>query len=369
MRRLWAFLILILSLQALQAKVFMHHPGAKEGDEVWFRSTFVVNALPDSVILHLSTSGYALAYVNGRIAFPETIWPYRPLSGTIKHDYRRQLLRQYKQGVATRDIDVTHLLRRGRNVIAVWYAPCINVKAMLEAEKAMQEAEKAGRDTDKADAKAEKANALPDSICGSSSYEIKPLKGSSMQISASLTAFKDNKKETLVREDAGWLCHIASGRMTLEGEEFDATKYLDEWKTLYCHIDPSWVAAERTWMEEMEWNTLDDIGLSAFRTTRAKINRKALSRHTYYIPSEATGLLRITLRDTSKGQRIIVNGMEYRCFGTNDEQIYTRFATLTTDCITIESGDGKPFPDIQTVEFIELRQTTEKEKNTNCFLN
>lgn len=341
MRRLWAFLILILSLQVHQAKVFMHHPGAKEGDEVWFRSTFQVNELPDSVILHLSTSGYALAYVNGRIAFPETIWPYRPLLETIKQDYSRQFLRQYKQGVATRDIDVTHLLRRGRNVIAVWYAPCINVKAMMEAEK---------------------ANTLSDSICNTPSHEIKPLKGSSMQISASLTAFKDNKKETLVREDAGWLCHIASGRMTLSGEEFDATKYLDEWKTLYCHINPSWVAAERTWMEEMQWNTLDDIGLSAFRTTKAKINRKTLSRHTYYISSEATGLLRITLRDTSKGQRIIVNGMEFRCFGTNDEQIYTRFATVTTDCITIESGDGKPFPDIQTVEFIELRQTTEKEK-------
>lgn len=126
--------------------------------------------------------------------------------------------------------------------------------------------------------------------------------------------------------------------------------------------------AERTWMEEVEWNTLDDIGLSAFRTTRAKINRKTLSRHFYYIPSEATGLLRITLRETSKGQRIIVNGMEHRCFGTTDEQIFTRFATVTTDCITIESGDEKPFPDIQTVEFIELRQTTEKEKNTNCFL-
>lgn len=347
MRRLWAFLILILSLQTLQAKVFMHHPGAKEGDEVWFRNTFQVNELPDSVILHLSTSGYALAYVNGRIAFPETIWPYRPLLETIKQDYSRQFLRQYKQGVATRDIDVTHLLRRGRNVIAVWYAPCINVKAMLEAEK---------------------ANALSDSICSSPTYEIKPLKGSSMQISASLTAFKNNKKETIIREDAGWLCHIASGRMTLEGEEFDATKYLDEWKAPYCHINPSWVMAERTWMEEVEWNTLDDIGLSAFRTTRAKINRKTLSRHFYYIPSEATGLLRITLRETSKGQRIIVNGMEHRCFGTNDEQIFTRFATVTTDCITIESGDGKPFPDIQTVEFIELQQTTEKEKNTNCFL-
>lgn len=324
------FLLLFTAISEMRGKVFINHPSQKDGDEVWFRSSFELKELPDSASLTLTTSGYVLAYINGRIAFPEIIWPYRPLSRTIERGNSLPPLRQYTTGMATRTINVRPLLNRGRNVIALWYAPCVNIKNLADKEHWM---------------------AMPDSIRKPLDY----YNHSIHQVSPSLTVKKNDRSRMIVGPESNWLCHIASSRITINGEDTDATEYIDNWKGNDFSFNSTWVAAERSWTEMMEWNTLHNDMPCIGRITEAKKNYSTGNQQIYYIPYEMSGLLRITLRDTRKGQELTVNGMRYRCLGIEDEQIFTRFATITTDSISITNNSKRAFPDIQRIEMIELK--------------
>lgn len=316
-RSLGALLVIafIAIVQAASAKVFLAHPMAEAGDETWYRSSFTVEHVPDSALLQISTAGYVLVYVNGRVAFPETMWPYRPLIGMGEGlcgasgcSDSLSVNSICQQGIATRRIDIKPLLRYGRNVLAVWYAPC----------------------------RLDEARQLP-------------------QIAATLTLRKGSKETVVIDEDSEWTCHTATSRRTLNGEDDDALAYDSDWKREDNRYDKTWVAPERILVKPVSWNTIEDNGLMACRTVRAKANARTDSTQLFYTPTVVTGQLKVTLRGTSKGQLLLINGMRYRCNGTTDEQFITRFATVTTDCIEIKNTSGRKFPDVQNVEILALK--------------
>lgn len=331
MRFLLLYILFFAAAYTAQGKVFINHPAAKEGEEVWFRSSFELEELPDSASLAITTSGYVLAYINGRITFPEIIWPYRPLQSTTERGDSLPPLRQYASGMASRDINIRPLLHKGTNIIALWYAPCVNAKALAESEE---------------------WEAMPDSLKG----QLNCSSVSIHQVSPVITVTHDEKRKEIVTPESAWLCHIASGKITTYGEEMYATEYIDDWKSIDFTFNATWIPAEKTWAEMMEWNTLQNDALCFGRIIDAQRNQSSMSEQTYYFPYEVSGLLRITLRGVTKGQQITVNGMRYKCLGIEDEQMFTRFATITTDSVTIVNESANPFPDIQGVEMIELKQ-------------
>lgn len=292
-------LLFVAVMQATKAQVFLAHPKADKGEEVWFRSGFRVEHVPDSALLDISTAGYALVYVNGRVAFPETIWPYRADSPSS--------LIPCRLGIATRRIDIKPLLRYGRNVLAVWYAPC----------------------------RLDDARLLP-------------------QIAAVLTMKNGMKSDVVVDEDSEWRCRIATSKKTVYGEDDNAEAYYPDWKREDRLYDRSWMAPEKIWTENASWSRLEDNSLVACNTVRAKANVKTDSTQVFYTPTVVTGQLKVTLRGARSGQELLINGMRYRCNGTADEQFITRFATVTTDCIEIRNISGRKFPDVQSVEIVEL---------------
>lgn len=315
--------ILTTAVGSTWGKVFLHHPEAHGGQEIWFRNIFMLNERPDSAVLTLSTSGYAMAYINERVADTQTIWPYRALERTINRGDSLPELHQFQQGIATKSIDVTHLVGSGRNILAIWYAPCINVAEMALAE------ENDSIDTPSA-----------------SRYQLLP----------KLTIWRNNRSYTVVCEDSEWYCHHATAAMTTSGEDFDAEKYNPEWKQLVITNQQEWMNPGKSWIEPTEWYTVDGAAAMAYTTVNARSNWKTDKSETFYIPRPMQGQLRITLRGTNKGQLLRINGMNYRCNGTTDEQMFTRFATVITDSITIENVNGKKFPAIQSVEMIGVRK-------------
>lgn len=287
-----------------QDKQFICHPTAEKGEEVWFHSILSVGKLPEKASLSISTTGFVLVYVNSRIAYTASLWPYR-------HDNM--------QGIATKEIDITGLLHYGRNVISVWYAPCCSP-----------------------------FYGLPDH---------------DWQISPCITMVTDGKEQRYCYSKTDWLCSIAPGKITEIGEDYNAPAYQQDWKEFIYGLTPTWIGAENSSAIVPILNNIPDISLHACKTHEPISTYESKDTVRCYFPQKQRGQLRLTLRGAKKGQIISVNGMRYHCLGTLDEQFFTRFATVETDVIEITRITGNRIPDIVSTEIIELKTDRDYQKS------
>ncbi len=307
------FLLLSISAGVMNAKdrYFICHPTAEKGEEVWFHSILPINKLPDSASISISTTGFVLVYVNGRNATTATLWPYRPNN---------------MQGVASQDIDITCLLSYGRNVISIWYAPCLQPFHPS-------------------------SSFLGNTFTASSQgYHI-----GDCQISVCITTVTEGKEQRFCDTERDWLCSIAAGKMTRKGEDYDAMAYQQDWKSFIYAVTPLWIGAEKSMLSHPILNDIPDIPLRARKIFEPISVYESNDTIRCYFPLGAEGQIRLTIRGARKGQEIDVNGMRYRCIGKMDEQFFTRFTTVKTDSIIITSRDGTKLPELADAEIIMLK--------------
>lgn len=307
------FLLLSISAGVMNAKdrYFICHPTAEKGEEVWFHSILPINKLPDSASISISTTGFVLVYVNGRNATTATLWPYRPNN---------------MQGVASQDIDITCLLSYGRNVISIWYAPCLQPFHPS-------------------------SSFLGNTFTASSQgYHI-----GDYQISVCITTVTEGKEQRFCNTERDWLCSIAAGKMTRKGEDYDAMAYQQDWKSFIYAVTPLWIGAEKSMLSHPILNDIPDIPLRARKIFEPISVYESNDTTRCYFPLGAEGQIRLTIRGARKGQEIDVNGMRYRCIGKMDEQFFTRFTTVKTDSIIITSRDGTKLPELADAEIIMLK--------------
>lgn len=307
--------ILLLTVYAgitnAKDRYFICHPTAEEGEEVWFHSILPLQQLPDSAYISISTTGFALVYVNGRNATTASLWPYRPNN---------------MQGVASQDIDITCLLSYGRNVISIWYAPCLQPFRPSSGFI---------------------GNTLAASSQG---YHI-----GGCQISVSITTVTEGKKQCFCNTEKDWLCSIAAGKITQKGEDYDAMAYQQDWKSFIYAVTPLWIGAEKAKLSHPVLNDIPDIPLRARKIFEPISVYESEDTIRCYFPLESEGQIRLTFRGAKEGQEIDINGMRYRCIGKMDEQFFTRFTTVKTDSIIITSRDGTKLPELADAEIIELK--------------
>ena len=307
------FLLLSISAGVMNAKdrYFICHPTAEKGEEVWFHSILPINKLPDSASISISTTGFVLVYVNGRNATTATLWPYRPNNSP---------------GIASQDIDITTLLSYGRNVISIWYAPCLQPLSQTSGSI---------------------GNAFTASSQG---YHI-----GDCQISVCITTVTEGKEQRFCNTERDWLCSIAAGKMTRKGEDYDAMAYQQDWKSFIYAVTPLWIGAEKSMLSHPILNDIPDIPLRARKIFEPISVYESNDTTRCYFPLGAEGQIRLTIRGARKGQEIDVNGMRYRCIGKMDEQFFTRFTTVKTDSIIITSRDGTKLPELADAEIIMLK--------------
>lgn len=292
-------------------RYFICHPTAEKGEEVWFHSILPINKLPDSASISISTTGFVLVYVNGRNATTATLWPYRPNN---------------MQGVASQDIDITCLLSYGRNVISIWYAPCL--QPFHPSSSFL-------------------GNTFTASSQGSQTGDC--------QISVCITTVTEGKEQRFCNTERDWLCSIAAGKMTRKGEDYDAMAYQQDWKSFIYAVTPLWIGAEKSMLSHPILNDIPDIPLRARKIFEPISVYESNDTTRCYFPLGAEGQIRLTIRGARKGQEIDVNGMRYRCIGKMDEQFFTRFTTVKTDSIIITSRDGTKLPELADAEIIMLK--------------
>ena len=307
------FLLLSISAGVMNAKdrYFICHPTAEKGEEVWFHSILPINKLPDSASISISTTGFVLVYVNGRNATTATLWPYRPNNSP---------------GIASQDIDITTLLSYGRNVISIWYAPCLQPLSQTSG-----------------------------SIGNAFATQYQGYQTGDCQISVCITTVTEGKEQRFCNTERDWLCSIAAGKMTRKGEDYDAMAYQQDWKSFIYAVTPLWIGAEKSMLSHPILNDIPDIPLRARKIFEPISVYESNDTTRCYFPLGAEGQIRLTIRGARKGQEIDVNGMRYRCIGKMDEQFFTRFTTVKTDSIIITSRDGTKLPELADAEIIMLK--------------
>lgn len=283
--------LVVLSSARTWAGTYLFHPSAFPQEQVWFQCPFQSNnESSDRIYLRISTTGYVLPYINGRIAIKASIWPSRPMN---------------REGVAENVIDITRLVKSGNNIIALWYAPIVGQKQVPRG-----------------------------------------------MVSAEIYVQHKRKTEVLCDSRSKWMCHLAPALTKFNGEDFDATyPYNSTWKTKQDFgIDwiPAMVVEPAT-----NYPIIPNKALRPYKTVVPKTQVITDSIATYYLPETVSGQLRITLRGVRKGDVLRINGMKYKCRGGNDEQFFTRFSTITANRIEI-SGEGKRMPSSTNIELIQL---------------
>ena len=253
-------ILLLLSISAgvMNAKdrYFICHPTAEKGEEVWFHSILPINKLPDSASISISTTGFVLVYVNGRNATTATLWPYRPNN---------------MQGVASQDIDITSLLSYGRNVISIWYAPCLQPFHPS-------------------------SSFLGNTFTASSQgYHI-----GDCQISVCITTVTEGKEQRFCNTERDWLCSIAAGKMTRKGEDYDAMAYQQDWKSFIYAVTPLWIGAEKSMLSHPILNDIPDIPLRARKIFEPISVYESNDTTRCYFPLGAEGQIRLTIRGARK---------------------------------------------------------------------
>lgn len=307
-------------------RYFICHPTAEKGEEVWFHSILPINKLPDSASISISTTGFVLVYVNGRNATTATLWPYRPNNSP---------------GIASQDIDITTLLSYGRNVISIWYAPCL--QPLSQTSGSIGDAF-----TTHSDITSDKEN-------NAFATQYQGYQTGDCQISVCITTVTEGKEQRFCNTERDWLCSIAAGKMTRKGEDYDAMAYQQDWKSFIYAVTPLWIGAEKSMLSHPILNDIPDIPLRARKIFEPISVYESNDTTRCYFPLGAEGQIRLTIRGARKGQEIDVNGMRYRCIGKMDEQFFTRFTTVKTDSIIITSRDGTKLPELADAEIIMLK--------------
>ena len=323
-------ILLLLSISAgvMNAKdrYFICHPTAEKGEEVWFHSILPINKLPDSASISISTTGFVLVYVNGRNATTATLWPYRPNNSP---------------GIASQDIDITALLSYGRNVISIWYAPCLQPLSPTSGSIG--------------NAFTTHSDSISDRENNAFATQYQGYQTGDCQISVCITTVTEGKEQRFCNTERDWLCSIAAGKMTRKGEDYDAMAYQQDWKSFIYAVTPLWIGAEKSMLSHPILNDIPDIPLRARKIFEPISVYESNDTTRCYFPLGAEGQIRLTIRGARKGQEIDVNGMRYRCIGKMDEQFFTRFTTVKTDSIIITSRDGTKLPELADAEIIMLK--------------
>ena len=286
-----AFLFLTLAVRT-SAQQLIHHPAAGEGQEVLYWHTFEVSSLPTSAKMTLSTQGFCIAYINGRLVLPSSLWPFR--SEELK-------------GVATISVNVTDFLHTGKNVVAICNAP------FLHAD------------------------------------------GVGMIIHG---RYGDGREEVLIQTDLSWICRPAPGIVTQSGESVDGIEYYRHWERYHeVENDCKWIGVDYADRSPEGWTAIGDFSMKPAEIVKPSFSERTDTTLTFHFSSMVEGQLRLTLRGTTNGHILDVNGMKYRCIGMTDEQLITRFASIKADSIVISNITKKfNLPNVQSVEVIKQKR-------------
>lgn len=268
-------------------------PTADSTAHVWFRHTYVGSGRPRHAWMAVATTGLFELYINGR---------------NVSRDVRMPLRRAGENGAVSTLFDVTRFLRADTNVVCVAYSPLYPRMERRQVSVVYW---------------GEEASGCP-----------------------------------FVRQsDGDWLCREADGRLLPDGGEWrDAT--LCPWRWTDTNVDIAcWQSADVVQpapCQPVSYHPLFRPAERVVHISRPRFFDRDSATVVYDFGPAFHGVVRVTLRGATPGERVSVGGMEYVCSGEDDEQVFRRFTTTDQRRVPI-SGDCDFTPEqVQNVEALEF---------------
>ncbi len=301
MKSLTLFCGLLLSVLSALAQEFDTHwiaaPTPDSTAHMWFRQTYLPGNRAEEAHISVTTTGYFKLYVNECIVGTALFYPYR--DGQTDEPM-------------TATFDVTPFLRANTNVVALIYSP-----AFPQANR--------------------------------------------RQIAVSFYGREANGQPFCHYSDRNWLCRQANSRMKTGGGEYiDGRAHTTSWRA--TEYDPAlWVGVE----ESTGHPTSVSPASSPCLWAPDVVHRRSYnyfdntdSGTEYEFKKGFVGMVRLTIRNATRGERISLDNTDYICNGELDEQACPQFAIENHRRVTV-SGDGRFRRDqITDIEAIETGLST-----------
>lgn len=286
---------------------WIHHPGAADDEQVWFRRTFTGCGKPGRALIEVASAGRFVLYVNGYNVSTDVLVPD---DGTPAGAIR---IMRY---------EVTRFLRPDTNVVAVWYSPRGDGRAAAAGGGAQGVAD---------------GKQLSLSFYGSRRKERGGTGGTDF---AYVT-------------DGTWLCRTNGCRTAPDGcETDDGTGWRDGWNAADGGM-AGWLPADIT--ADYRPSQLTEVPplhtacriTGVFPYFLSSAMRRCL---VYECGRRFYGMVRVTLRGMRRGDVISIGGLRYVCSGDTDEQACRRFTAAECGTVMIEGGPRLSAENIMSVE-------------------
>lgn len=285
-------------LLPLRAQDFATHwigcTDAGEGQHVFFRQTYLTDALPKRASVRVATTGLVKVYVNQCNVFLSSFYPYRPTPSDVPHAVT---------------VDVTPYLRSDTNVVAVMYAP-----AWPHEEP--------------------------------------------RQVAVTFFGERADGSRFSYVSDSDWVCMPAPSGWLGEGtgEWMDATQRDPDWNAA-TYASALWTSAEETdsptdtaWVEDRfdytAWRVRHVRGMRYFDLEGDSVQ--------YEFGDGFMGRLRLTLRETRRGECIVYGPNVYYCNGELDEQACPEFFVDSYRRVLIWGDSHFQRDQIVNIEAVEM---------------
>ena len=266
MKLITTIIMTLLWVLDSQAQEFGTHwisyPLPNDSSEVWYRRLYTLKDQPLSASVSLASTGNLRLYVNER-----------NVTGSIFYEGTKD------STVMMRTFDITHFLKKGENIIAVWYAPTCS------ADK-------------------------------------------SKQLSLDFYGWNKDSIPFYHQADGTWWCKQLVGCQMKDKEYFDKNEYTNEWKAAE-YRSQGWLHPTGNFAG----NKSNKIAEYTPLHTENKLNMVLYPTNTYAdslgyhvdFGRPFRGTIRLTIRNAHKGNIIDINGNQYICSGEMDEQAFFRF--------------------------------------------
>lgn len=297
MKRTSALITLCAWAMTAMAQEFGTHwiafPEPDSVAQVWFRQTYVTTARPRQATVTVASTGLFELYVNQWNVSTDVMTPFRTA------DDDRPIAITY---------DVSRFLRCDSNVIAVWYSP---------------------------------AAARPNR----------------KQISVVYSGTMPNGTRFSHVSDPDWLCRRANRSLTPDGgETIDGRMHNPNWNA--TAFDPAcWISPQsvRTGFADGYKELCSFYPSIKVTHVRKPSYFDAHGDSVYYeFRTGFKGWVRVTLRDTRRGEHIRIGGLEYVCSGIADEQACRKFTMADYRRVLICGDDAFDRSQLYKVEGVEL---------------
>lgn len=272
---------------------WISYPLPNDSCEVLFRKVYHLEETPLQAHITMASTGNIRVYINERNASRSILYE------GCKNDT-----------ILSRTIDISPMLKKGDNTIAVWYAP-------------------------------------------NKSQHV------SKQLSMELYGWSKDAIPFYHQTDGTWWTKQISGFHCGEKELFDNRRYSNEWKSAEYHpigwLHPTG-ACENSHISPYVLHNPTNIENKLHKILYPALTyNDSLGYHVDF-GRPFRGTIRITIRGAHKGSVLDINGNHYICNGEMDEQAFYRLHYETQRIFTIRWSERFSLKNIVNIEGLEIEK-------------